>query len=216
MTEFQISYDAGDAASAALAAADPKLGRLVDDVGCIRLTGHDSPFQFIAHSIVSQQLSGKVAQTIWARLVGRVGDSPVALTSASQDELLAVGLSHRKAEYLQGVARAALAGDIDLDSMDALTDDEVVERLTALRGVGPWTAHMFLIFALRRPDVIADGDQGVRVSVGKLMGLGRPATSAEVVARAERWRPYRSVALFYLWAATDSGAFLRCDMEIEG
>ncbi len=215
MAVTRIHYDRADAPSRALAAADPELGRIIDEVGCVDLEGHDTPFESLARSIVGQQLSGTVATRIWERLGAAVGTSPARIAAADQDALLAVGLSHRKAEYLQGLAAAVVSGDLDLDALEELPDDEVRERLTALRGLGPWTAHMYLMFQLARPDVLAVGDAGVRSSVGKLRRLGRPATEDELRDVGESWRPYRSVALFYLWAAGDSGAFLRCGFEEE-
>jgi DNA-3-methyladenine glycosylase II len=206
-----IHYQAGDEASAALAAADPALARIIAEVGCVDLRFRFTLFESVIHSIVGQQLSGVAAQRIWERVIEQVGSSPEAVAGASVDELRAVGLSGRKAEYVQGVAQAVISGELDLAALEAFSDDEVVERLMALRGVGPWTAHMFLIFALGRPDVLADGDGGVRSMAGRILGLGRPATSSELQQMARSWVPYRSVALLYLWAAGDSGAFLRCE-----
>ncbi len=209
----RIRYESTDAPSRALAAADPELGRIIAEVGCVDLEGHDTPFESLGRSIVGQQLSGRAAQAIWQRLGASVGHTPDKIAAASSEALLAAGLSHRKAEYLAGLAQAVLSGDLDLAALEGLPDDEVIARLTALRGIGPWSAHMYLMFQLARPDVLATGDAGVRASVGRLRRLGRPATEDELERVAEPWRPWRSVALFYLWAAGDSGAFLRCGAD---
>ena len=198
-----IRYRSDDAPSRALAEADPALGAVIDRVGSFEFGPFGEPFEVLAHSIVSQQLAAAAADRIWARFREQVGVTPEAVQAASDEELRAVGLSGRKAEYVRGLAIAALERDPDLDALGSLTDDEVSERLTALRGVGPWTAHMFLMFGLQRPDVLALDDYGIRLAVGRLLDLGGPASPAQVAEAAERWRPYRSVALLYLWKAGD-------------
>jgi len=195
-----LKMSADDAPSRALAAADPELGALIDRVGSIERGPYDTGFPVIARSIVAQQLSEKVAPKIWARVVENVGITPEALAAASPQELRDCGLSWRKVEYLQGIARATLAGEIDWDGLGSLPDEEVIADLSRLRGVGRWTAEMYLIFALGRPDVLALDDLGVRISAGKMMGLGRAATREELAERGELWRPYRSMASLWLWA----------------
>jgi len=198
-----IRYRSDDAASQALALADPALGAVIDRVGSFEFGPFGEPFEVLVHSIVSQQLAMAAAARIWSRFRELIGVTPEAVQAASDEELRAVGLSGRKAEYVRGLATAALERDPDLDALGKLSDDEVTERLTAVRGVGPWTAHMFLMFGLRRPDVLALDDFGIRSAVGRLLGLGGPASPAQVTEAAERWRPYRSVALLYLWKAGD-------------
>lgn len=198
-----IHHQSDDAPSRALAKADPALGAVIDQVGSFDFGPFGEPFEVLAHSIVSQQLATAASARIWSRLRERVGVTPQAVLAASEATLREVGLSARKAEYLRGLASAAVERDPDLDALDGLSDEEVVARLTALRGVGPWTAHMFLMFGLRRPDVLALDDFGIRLAVGRLLGLGGPASPAQVAERAEIWRPYRSVALLYLWRAAD-------------
>ena len=198
-----IRYRSDDALSRALAEADPALGAVIDRVGSMELGPFGEPFEVLAHSIVSQQLAGAAAATIWGRFRDQVGVTPEAVMAAPDEVLRGVGLSARKAEYVRGLAAAALARDPDFDELASLSDDEVMARLTALRGVGPWTAHMFLMFGLQRPDVLALDDYGIRLAVGRLLDLGGPASPAQVAEAAERWRPYRSVALFYLWRSGD-------------
>jgi DNA-3-methyladenine glycosylase II len=196
-----LEMSADDTTSRALAASDPALGALIDRVGSIRRGPYETGFPVVARSIVAQQLSEKVAPVIWARVVERVGVTPEALAAAPPQELRDCGLSWRKVEYLQGIAQATLSGEIDWDGLASLPDEEVITELTSLRGVGRWTAEMYLIFALGRPDVLALDDLGVRISAGKMLGLGRATTREELAERGELWRPYRSTASLWLWAA---------------
>ncbi len=200
-----ITYTCDDAPSRALAQADPELGALIDRVRRVDAPFEGGGFAVIARSIVSQQLSEKAASTIWGRVAEQVGTSPDLLASASVDTLRATGLSGRKVEYLQAIARCTLAGEIDWERLDSLEDDAVIAELVRLRGVGPWTAEMYLIFALGRPDVLALDDMGLRGSAGTMMGLGRSATRDELEARGERWRPWRSVASLWLWGNLGGG-----------
>jgi DNA-3-methyladenine glycosylase II len=202
-----LTYTPDDVPSRALAAADPALGELIARVGGVEFSAHESAdrFESLVRGIVGQQLSGKAAERIFERLGAEVGIGPEALAEATIDELLAAGLSHRKAEYVGDLARAVLTGELDLDALDQLSDDDVVDTLTRLRGIGPWTAHMFLLFAMGRGDVIAPGDLGIRQAVGRLLDLGREATPAEVIEASERWRPYRSAATFYLYREAGMG-----------
>lgn len=194
-----LTYSSDDAPSRALAMADPELGALIDRVGHVDAPFRGGGFSVIARSIVSQQLSEKAASTIWGRVAEQVGSSPESLAGAPVGALRAAGLSGRKVEYLQGIAQRTLSGEIDWDSLDALDDESVIDELVSLRGVGRWTAEMYLIFALGRPDVLAVDDLGLRNSAGKALGLDRPATRDELAERGERWRPWRSAASLWLW-----------------
>lgn len=189
-----------DSESRALATADPELGALIDRVGEIQIDVTGGGFEVMAESIVSQQLSWKAAATIWGRLSSQVGSSPEALAQASHDSLRAVGLSNRKAEYVGDIARATLSGDIGWDALEHLDDDAVIEALVRLRGVGRWTAEMYLIFALGRPDVLALDDLGIRMSAGRMVGLSGPMPREALAERGELWRPFRSTASLWLWA----------------
>jgi DNA-3-methyladenine glycosylase II len=197
-----ITYTADDAPSRALASADPELGALIDRVGRVNGSFAGGGFAVIARSIVSQQLSEKAASTIWSRVAESVGTSPEAFAEAEPETLRAAGLSGRKVEYLQGIACSTIAGDINWESLEALDDDAVIEKLVRLRGVGRWTAEMYLIFALGRLDVLALDDQGLRNSAGRALGLGRSATREELEARGQLWKPWRSIASLWLWADT--------------
>ncbi|MDR3686427.1 MAG: DNA-3-methyladenine glycosylase 2 family protein [Coriobacteriia bacterium] len=202
-----IRYTPDDEPSRALAAADPRLGALIARVGGVEFTRNDGAdrFAMLVRGVAGQQLSGAAAQHIFDRLSEQIGMTPRALAEASDEQLLGVGLSHRKAEYIRDLARAVLTCEVDLAGVDNLTDEQIVAQLTSVRGIGPWTAHMFLLFALHRPDVIAPGDLGIRQAAGRLLELGREATPAEVESAAELWRPYRSAATFYLYREAGMG-----------
>lgn len=195
-----IHLTAGDAVAARLATADPLLGALIARVGHVDIGPTGAPFEALVSSVVAQQLSDKAATTIWNRVVERVTPTPEAFASAPMEVLRGAGLSQRKAEYVQGIAAATLAGDLDFDVLETLGDEEVIERLVALRGVGRWTAEMYLIFGLGRPDVLAVDDLGIRISTGRMLGLGRPAHRDEVAQRGELWRPHRTAACLWLWS----------------
>jgi DNA-3-methyladenine glycosylase II len=196
------TYRRDEGPSRTLAVADPLLGRLIDQVGEFTLGPVDSRFEVLLRSIVSQQLAEAAAEKIWARVETAVELTPEAVASADHDALFAAGLSHRKVEYMQGIAAGVLANDPDLEALDDLDDDAVRDALVHLRGVGRWTADMFLIFALHREDILPIGDFGLRASTGRMLGLGRPATVEEVEERGDLWRPYRSVATVYLWRSS--------------
>lgn len=195
-----LHHTADDEPSRALALADPELGVLIDRVGEVTIEVSGGGFEVMAESIVSQQLSAKAAATIWRKLVDSVGSSADAIAAADHEALRAAGLSNRKAEYVQGIARATLSGDIDWESLESLDDEAVIASLTQLRGVGRWTAEMYLIFALGRPDVLAVDDFGVRSSAGRMAGLGGLMDREELLARGELWRPWRTTASLWLWA----------------
>ena len=120
--------------------------------------------------------------------------------AAPENVLRIAGVSGRKSEYLRGIAQAVLSRELDLDGLDTLDDDHVIECLTRMRGVGRWTAQMFLLLALQRPDVVIVDDAGVQAAAGRMLGLGRPASVSELANAAERWRPYRSAATLYLYS----------------
>lgn len=195
-----VRHTADDEVSRALAAADPELGMLIDRVGELDIVVTGGGFEVMAESIVSQQLATKVAATIWRRVAERVDTSAEAIAASSHDTLRELGLSGRKAEYLHGIAAATLSGEVDWGALEALDDETVIETLMSLRGVGRWTAEMYLIFALGRPDVLALDDFGLRASAGVMSGLGRPMTRDELAERGRCWAPHRSTASLWLWA----------------
>lgn len=213
-TPTRYRYHADDAPSRSLAAADPALARLIAEIGCVEAHSVEGGrLQVLVRSIVGQQLSDLAGRAIYARLVSRIGLSAEALAEAPDDAFRAAGVSRRKAAYIRGLARAVLIGELDLDALDALDDDAVIAQLTRLPGIGRWTAEMFLLFALDRPDVLAADDRGVQQAAGELLGYGRALSAEELRAVGERWRPYRSAATLYLQLAGRGPTAERCAEE---
>lgn len=195
-----------------LQGADPVLGALVEAHGPLdedeRRRGRPAEaYGALLRSIVGQQLSTKAARTIYERLTllfdGHT-PTPGELLAIDPEELRTAGLSRAKASYLRSLAEHVTAGELELDRLTELPDDEVIAQLTAVKGLGPWTAHMFLIFHLRRPDVLPVGDLGVRRAVQLAYGMEALPTVAELEQIAEPWRPYRSLASLYLWRSLDN------------
>lgn len=204
-----IHYESGDSVSVALADADPALGAVINRVGAVSLSPPSDPFVALIRSIVGQQLSERAASAIFGRLSGALDITPKALASADEATLRAVGLSRQKSSYVQEIARRFLLGDFDPDRLKILPDEDAMSEIMRLRGVGPWSAEMFLMFALGGPDVLAVHDLGVRAQAGDMMGLGRPASRDELTQRAEAWKPHRSAASFYLMASRARSAARR-------
>jgi DNA-3-methyladenine glycosylase II len=153
--------------------------------------------------ITGQQLSVKAAASIWARFLERYGGttpSPEQILADDPDELrVAAGFSHAKVRYLRSLAERIVAGELDLGRLPDLPDEEVIRELTAVTGIGEWTAHMFLMFTLHRPDVLPTGDLGVRNAAMRAYGLDAPPPPRALQEMAEPWRPYRTRACLYLW-----------------
>lgn len=194
----------------ALMRADPVLGRLMTRVGRYGLVVEPltSAWEALARSIVWQQLTGRAAQTIWNRLCGLDdGDgthppSPTTTLELGDDVLRGAGLSRAKVLALKDLAARAADGSLPgVADLAALDDDEAIARLTAARGVGPWSVQMLLMFRLGRRDVFPVGDYGVQQGFQRV--FGGEATKARMVARAERWRPHRTMASWYLWRANE-------------
>jgi len=179
---------------------DPLLGAVIDRFGWIEREVMPEVFTALMHSLVSQQISNAAAATVWRRLGARVGDlTPAQIAQTPRADLQACGLSRRKAEWIQHLGQQVARGALDLSALAAHPDEAVIETLTALPGVGVWTAEMLLIFALGRPDVVSWGDQAIRRGMQRLYGLDR-LNKAQFLACRERYRPYGTVASFYLWA----------------
>jgi DNA-3-methyladenine glycosylase II len=195
-------------AAEALRAADPLLGAVIARAGPCRIQGRRDPFLALAEAIVYQQLSMKAAATIWKRLEGlfegrRV--NPLALGRLSTQRLRGAGLSRQKIRYLRSLASSFEDGTLDASHLRRSSDEEVIETLTRLPGIGRWTAEMFLIFCLKRPDVWPVDDLGVLKGLKRLLGLRRLPDRKKALALGERWRPYRTVATWYLWRGLDGG-----------
>ena len=167
---------------------------------------HTDPFQALAHAIVSQQLSTKAAATIAGRFDALCGGlpTPAKVARATDQELRTVGLSGQKIGYLRDLCARIESGALPLASLDTLPDDEVITMLTQVKGIGRWTAEMFLMFRLHRPDVLPVGDLGIVKAVQRAYRLRKMPDPARLTKIGEPWRPYRSIACWYLWASLDN------------
>jgi DNA-3-methyladenine glycosylase II len=195
----------------ALAAADPTMAALIERVGKIDLATRlrrrqeERPadaYGALLRAIVGQQLSTKAARTIYLRvldLFDGTTPTPEQLLDAREEDLRSVGLSGRKTEYIRDLAAHVLSGELELDRLDELGDEAVIEEIVAVRGLGQWTAEMFLLFHLERPDVLSGGDLGIRKAVQIEYELEKMPPPTQVIEIGERWRPNRSLASLYLW-----------------
>ena len=189
-----------------LRAVDRRLAALIDRVPFrLRTSEMQKPFEALAKSIVYQQLTGKAAATIWGRLIQAVRPRPEDVLGAPDETLRAAGLSRGKTLAIKDLARKTLDGTVPtMRALRKLPDEVIVERLTAVRGIGPWTVEMLLIFRLGRPDVLPVTDYGVRKGFASLYGKRELPTPKALLAAGEKWRPYRSVASWYLWRQLES------------
>ena len=165
------------------------------------------PYGALVRSIVGQQLSTKAARSIWERLIAGFGDrapTPEELLAADPEEIRAAGLSGSKVAYLRDLAERVADGELDLAGLAERPDEEVIAELTAVKGLGRWSADMYLLFHLGRPDVLPVGDLGVRRAAERAYGLADLPRPAELTALAEPWRPHRSLASLYLWRSLDA------------
>lgn len=163
-------------------------------------------FSALVRAITGQQLSTKAAATIYARLAALMPDgvTPQALSALSDDQLRAVGMSRQKGAYFRDLCDKVLSGALPLDALEAMSDDEVIAALTQVKGIGRWSAEMFLMFRLHRPDVLPVGDLGIVNAVKSVYRLRKTPTPDRIRRMGEAWRPYRSVASWYLWRSLDN------------
>jgi DNA-3-methyladenine glycosylase II len=187
--------------------ADPIMGNIIERVGPYRMQYRDPNFHTLVRSIVYQQLSGKVALTIFNRLTAAAKADPLtpeAILRLRPARMRSLGLSKQKLTYIRGLARMTRDGLVRFEQVDSLEDAAIIEHFTQVKGVGVWTAQMFLIFALRRPDVLPTGDLGVRAAIKRAYKLPELPTPAEMEKIAAAWRPYCSVASWYLWRSLEN------------
>jgi DNA-3-methyladenine glycosylase II len=184
---------------------DPILAGIIESVGACKMNYDEPAFASLAEAIVYQQLHGKAAATIFKRLTDLAGDplTPEGILKLSEAELRGVGLSKQKLSYLRDLAAKTQSGELDFRSLSELSDEEVIKRLTQVKGIGVWTAHMFLMFSLRRPDVLPVGDLGVQMAIRKHYRKRKLPKPAQMEKIAKSWSPYRSVACWYLWRSLD-------------
>ena len=187
-----------------MSAIDPVMAKLAVEHGLPKISSRrtgDSRFEQLAEAICYQQLAGRAAEAIWARTRAIVDGpfTPEAVLEAGYDTLRAAGSSGSKAVSTLDLAEKVVSGQVRLERIGRLSDDEVVEELVQVKGIGPWTAEMFLIFTLRRLDVWPIGDYGVRVGYGRAYGMREVPTAKELMPLGDRFRPYRTIAAWYCW-----------------
>jgi DNA-3-methyladenine glycosylase II len=199
-------------AVAALRAADPVMARLVDEHGAVvrRDLKRERPgdaYGALLRSIVGQQLSTKAARSIYGRMTeifGGHAPTPHQLLAADPEQIRAAGLSRAKVAYLRDLAQHVEDGTLELERLPELSDEEVTAQLTAIKGLGQWTADMFLMFHLRRPDILPVGDVGIQRAVKVQYRLRKPPDPKRLERIARPWRPHRTLACLYLWSSLDS------------
>jgi DNA-3-methyladenine glycosylase II len=185
--------------------SDPVLRAIIERVGPFRMEFGVPEFASLAESIVYQQLNGKAAETIFNRFAALAGEplTPEGILKLSDEQLRSVGLSKQKSAYLKDLSAKTSAGQLDFARLPELSDEEVIKHLTQVKGIGVWTAQMFLMFSLRRPDVLPTGDYGVQVAIKKHYKK-RKLPKPDVMEKIARpWVPYRSIACWYLWRSLD-------------
>jgi DNA-3-methyladenine glycosylase II len=190
--------------------SDPVLSAIIQRVGDYAIQFREPDFETLVKSIVYQQLSGRVANVIFGRLAAAVDGklTPESVLKLRPSRMRKLGLSTQKTAYIRDLARDARGGKVAFEELRELSDGEVIERLTQVKGIGVWTVHMFLIFALRRTNVLPTGDLGIRNAMRKAYGMTELPTPAEMESIAERWQPYCTVASWYLWRSLEPNANL--------
>jgi 3-methyladenine DNA glycosylase/8-oxoguanine DNA glycosylase len=196
-------------AVAHLREADPTLGALIERVGHFSFSPRveGTHFDALCRSIIYQQISGKAAATIHGRFLGIYGNqspAPSDLLETPEAELRTAGVSRQKVSYLRDLAERVEAGEVPLDRVEALDDDAIIASLVRIKGIGRWSAHMFLMFRLGRPDIMPDLDLGIQKGLQRLLDLEALPTPRVVADAGEAWRPYRTVAAWYLWRSLDT------------
>jgi len=198
-----------DKARRLLARRDPVLRDLMRRHGACGLASaqHEEPFTALVHAFIGQQLSAKAAATIGRRfdaLFPAARPTPESVAALSDAQLRAIGLSGQKISYVRDLSARVRGGVLDLPALSGLADEAVIAELTQVKGIGRWTAEMFLMFRLQRPDVLPVGDLGIVRAVQRVYGLRKVPTPERLTRLGEPWRPYRSVACWYLWASLDN------------
>lgn len=183
-----------------LAARDPLLGGVIRRVGVIERTVEEDVFSAVVHHIIGQQISMRAQETVWRRLQELLGEvTPDTLAAADIEAVKGCGMTYRKADYIRDFAEKVMSGAFDAEALRKMDDGAAVKTLSALHGIGEWTAEMLLLFCLQRPNVLSYGDLGIRRGMMKLYGWDT-MTKAQFDECRERYSPYGSVASFYLWA----------------
>lgn len=191
-------------AASALGQRDPVLRQLIAVHGGVTLRRRGDAFTTLARSIVGQQISVKAAASVWERLLAACGRfTPALIAAMEQEALRRCGLSGRKAAYIHDLARGFLDGTLQVDAWQSLEDEALIRELTQIKGVGRWTAEMFLIFHMLRPDVLPLDDIGLQRAMSRHYNRERPLSRLRMGSIARKWMPWRSVATWYLWRSLD-------------
>jgi len=186
---------------------DPVLGEIIRRVGPLKMDYDEPVFETLVRSIVYQQLSGRVASVIFGRLQEAVGEetlTPAGILRLRTERMRRLGLSGQKTLYIRELAKHTKKGSVVFEELPGLGDDEVIGHLTRVKGIGVWTAQMFLMFALRRPDVLPVGDLGIRTAMKNAWGLDELPKPAEMQRIAAAWKPWSTVACWYLWRSLEN------------
>jgi len=185
--------------------ADPVMRGIIERVGACRMEYGDPTFHSLAEAIVYQQLNGKAAVTIFKRFTDAAGEpvTPKGILKLSEQQMRAVGLSKQKSSYLRDLAAKTESGLLDFAKLHSMEEADVIEHLTQVKGVGVWTAHMFLMFTMRRPDVLPTGDYGIRMAMKKHYRKRKLPKPKDMEKIAKAWSPFRSIACWYLWRSLD-------------
>jgi DNA-3-methyladenine glycosylase II len=185
--------------------SDPVMRAIIERVGPCRMEYGPAEFHSLAEAIVYQQLNGKAAETIFKRVAALAGEplTPKGIAKLTAEQMRSVGLSKQKSSYLRDMAERALRGELNFTRLPEMTDDEVIKHLTQVKGVGVWTAHMFLMFSLKRPNVLPTGDFGIQMAIKKHYNKRKMPKPAQMEKVAKPWEPYRSIACWYLWRSLD-------------
>lgn len=184
---------------------DPILSAIIEKVGPCKIAYGDPSFESLAEAIVYQQLNGKAALTIFNRFADLAGRplTPQGILKLTEQQMRSAGLSKQKLSYIRSLAELTQSGELDFSHLPDLPDDQVIAHLTEVKGVGTWTAQMFLMFSLRRPDVLPTGDFGIQSAIRKHYRKRKMPKPAEMEKIAKPWSPYRTFACWYLWRSLD-------------
>lgn len=198
----KLDYCYGETELAYLCAKDKKLGDAIVRIGPLKRSVDSDLFASVVNNIVGQQITAAAQNTIWARLCAKAGKiTPQNLCALTRDEVQAAGVSYKKADFIKAFAAKVQSGQFDLDALWALPDEEVVQRLCTLDGIGVWTAEMLLIFSMQRPNIVSFGDLAIRRGM-RMLYRHRTLTKQQFARYAKRYAPYGTVASFYLWAVS--------------
>jgi len=204
--ESRNGYNVADAL-ATLKKVDPEIHPLIDQLELTEINREYNYFKSLVRAIIYQQLSGKAAKTISDRFIalydGKEYPTPSDVLETDHELLRSVGLSNAKANYIKNIAQAFLNNTLDYKNLDYLDDETIMEQLVSIKGIGPWTAQMFLMFTLNRPDVFPTGDLGVQKGFQQFFKLKELPKPKDMEKRAEKWKPYRTVMSLYFWKVVD-------------